>query len=173
MILFLSACERLFSYTFQRVLRITHYIKADKIFGRLINWTFQFISRLRLSQSYFFKWPVSWNAWSLWPITTWYRKWLSSFPFNWMSTYYLMRTYFILKTSNNIISLNLVLLLLLILFNKLVCTYKATSSFNQYLISFINFDLNSSLTEFVSTFGFSDEHDFYEIVFRVLINIFG
>ena len=74
------------------------------------------------------------------------------------------------ESSNSISSLNTAHFKRSELINEVSYMHVSTSYPNKYLVSFFDFDVNSSLAELVDTFGLSQKHDFHLLLFWVSIN---
>lgn len=79
----------------------------------------------------------------------------------------------IAETIEDIISLNLFNLQIRVLIDELVNVHVTSTDTNEYLLTLLDLNVNSLLSELVDTFRFSEEHDLHLFSFGVSIDVGG
>ena len=82
----------------------------------------------------------------------------------------LLNCYLWIKSFKRIPSLNFFDLFRCILLNEISNVHETTANSNQQIISFLDLDVNSSMTELIDTLRFSQEQDIHSISLRIVID---
>jgi len=78
---------------------------------------------------------------------------------------------FVGESSHNIFSFNLFHLLVGVLLDELVDMHETTTDSDHDFVSFLNFNVNTLLTELVHSVRLSQEHDFHLFSLWVLVQV--
>ena len=75
-----------------------------------------------------------------------------------------MKLDLVMEALYHVIAVYFVYFLLLKSINKVLNPHKATANFDKYMVSFLNFDVNFSLSKFVDAFRFAHEHNLLSLI---------